>query len=796
MTLLNWLHITDLHLGLDGSGWLWPRFKNIFQRDVRERIEGIGGVDVVFFTGDLTQAGTKQEFDKLSRELEELWQLFRELGSEPTLCVVPGNHDLRRPNELDPVTRTLTRLWHDDGALRAEFWANASCDYRVQVAARFRPYQDWLNAPPVPLGARRTGLLPGDFSSTVTKGDVRVAVIGLNSAFLQLSGGDFRQKLDLHVSQVNAVCNDDPHPFLSAHTACVLLTHHPPSWLSAASLAHYRNEINPPGRFVAHFSGHLHEGQASEVTEGGGVARRFRQGPSLFGLERWDGGDAERIHGYTAGQYVFDSEGTVEKFWPRLAIKGTHGALRLRPDHTFDLTDDACVVNALAEISYRPTPSPTTSVAPIASAPDIEIPLSDDIQNSAAASLRLSRCPRTVFAATSQHNSIRLEEQSEVEHELRKRHLAWVCADWGVGKDGFIGSLLDRFKAAQITPETFRVNCDEAADTDALLVTCQQQLGISLQEFAVLTSSLPNAFLILDAIHPGVLTSSELPKLRRLLDALVDFSANLRVIATSRQAPMGASFAVVQLRPLESPDVRTYVANHPDAVSGLTDPGTVDALYEHSGGLPMHLDRIMRALRISTLSEVLEAELARASTPENEAETTPKALADAVADLSRSAERGSRRSLWLLKILALLPNGETLERLKHFLPAEPLFPEHALQLSEFALLDIVPLYQSSARVGALGESEHSVPKVLKVPRQVRDHVRTTLSEDERQRILAAGADRLLGPRWREGILKIKRQSSEYRDYIGMGSGNEFWILHALLCDARASNDTTQIRRLL
>ena len=64
---INWLHLTDLHFGLDRSGWLWPRFKHELLQDI-ERLQGeVGGWDLVFFTGDFTQRGTQEEFTALNK---------------------------------------------------------------------------------------------------------------------------------------------------------------------------------------------------------------------------------------------------------------------------------------------------------------------------------------------------------------------------------------------------------------------------------------------------------------------------------------------------------------------------------------------------------------------------------------------------------------------------------------------------------------------------------------------------------------------------------------------------------
>jgi 3',5'-cyclic AMP phosphodiesterase CpdA len=124
---INWLHLTDLHFGLDDQSWLWPKIKHEFFRDVEQLAGDIGGWDLVFFTGDLTNRGTKAEFDNLSRELEELWGVLAKSGSTPQLCLVPGNHDLVRPASDSAITKTMTQLWWNDPAMRRKFWREDKC---------------------------------------------------------------------------------------------------------------------------------------------------------------------------------------------------------------------------------------------------------------------------------------------------------------------------------------------------------------------------------------------------------------------------------------------------------------------------------------------------------------------------------------------------------------------------------------------------------------------------------------------------------------------------------------------
>ena len=321
----NWIHLSDLHFGLDKEKWLWPRFKHILFADLKKLTDEVDQWDLVFFTGDLTQTGAKEEFELLNRELTELWALLEKNKKAPQLCVIPGNHDLVRPDPKAPVSKALKLLWSQDSGVRQEFWQNAASDYRTTIQEAFRNYIDWHSKCPVPLLPATAGIIPGDFLGVFEKGPYRIGIAGLNSTFLQLESGDYKGTLDLHVSQLNQPCGGDITKWINSHTISILLTHQPPSWLSEQSLGHFKQEIYPPGRFFAQYCGHQHYPEALEVSEVGAAPRRIRQAPALFGLEKVAEENIDRIHGYSAGQFQFDKGKGHEKLWPRSAITALHG---------------------------------------------------------------------------------------------------------------------------------------------------------------------------------------------------------------------------------------------------------------------------------------------------------------------------------------------------------------------------------------------------------------------------------------------------------------------------------------
>lgn len=805
---INWILLTDLHLGLDDHSWLWPKVKHDLFKDLAKMTDQIGGWDLVFFTGDFVQAGKRSEYDLLNKEIESLWKVLSATGRSPFMCAVPGNHDLIRPSKGSAVLRTLTQLWWSDEELRRTFWHDDSCEERQAIKEYFHEYSTCLSQLQVPTLPRKEGILPGDFSAIFQKSNVELGIVGLNSSFLQLTEGDFKGKLALHVSQLNAVCSANPSAWLNKRTASVLLTHQPPTWLAPDSLDHYRQEIYPPGRFLSHLYGHQHDPETMEMSEAGGHPRRFRQGPSLFGLEEWVGETPKkRTHGYMAGRFLFDGVNSIETFWPRTVIRGRHGGLIFCPDHSFQLNEDNSVIVAFEPMTEEDDLSEDFDKLDVQNKQDADVEppeetSSDDLHlldkspDLKTSRTRLASCPRLSLSSTAHHRAIRQEEQSQLELEIRRTRAVWLSSDWGMGKEEFLAAALERFRNQGNQLEVFHLLCDDADDENSFQALFPQQFGMAMQAFCGYVTVLSGAFLVFDGIHPSLSTEENLLKLQQVISAILDYCPELHVVIVSRTPPVKVDFPLIELHSLDVPDVRTYLLHHPDATPGLCDPDIIDKLHERSDGLPMHLDRMLRSLKVSSLESVLDAEMEGPAENGSLSESVPQALVHAVNTLVRSVDKRSKRSLRLLKVLSVLPYGETLETLAHYLPSEPFFIDNALQLKELALLNAIPLKHATSCVdfGKGGLSEENTPKILKVPRQIGHYVLTMLSDNERMEIVLAGVDRFFGRRWREGKVKLRRLPFEYREYLSSGVGNEFAVVHHLIVDARKNGDILTARK--
>ncbi|NMG63630.1 hypothetical protein GPA19_01515 [Azoarcus indigens] len=336
MERLNFLHLTDLHLGVAGMRELWPRVERTLRDDLSFLIKEAGGLDLVCFTGDLTQQGRKEEFAQVGLFLARLWEHFGKLGQRPCLVAVPGNHDLVRPPEKDPVLLTLTRLWADP-MVGPEFWSDPQSPYRHLIEDAFANYREWwegLQLPRLPEGTAEA-MLPGDFAVTFQKGELKIGILGLNTAFLQLKGDMDEGSLALNLRQFHAACGGNGPEWVQGHDACLLMTHHPASWLRPEARNDLEGEIHyPPESFALHLFGHMHEADLSALSVGGGSERRRLQGTALFSQEGWTKIDSrQRTCGYTLGSLSFDQAGAGLQLWPRKALRGAGRNWDIKVDH-------------------------------------------------------------------------------------------------------------------------------------------------------------------------------------------------------------------------------------------------------------------------------------------------------------------------------------------------------------------------------------------------------------------------------------------------------------------------------
>jgi hypothetical protein len=361
MRSFSWLHFTDLHQGLESQGWLWPGVRDVLFADLEQLHRRCGPWDLVLFSGDLTQRGRVEEFNKFNATLTQLYSHLRALGSTPSLLAVPGNHDLMRPDARRPRP-SCSAAGRPTPRSRASSGATPVAVPQARRAG-VRPVHRLARRPPVLRRAAQTRHAARRLLGGARPDGLRLGIVGLNSAFLQISGANFEGKLAVDVRQFHAACDGDGPAWVKANDFSLLMTHHPPDWLSPRRASTCSARSSTPGRFNAHIFGHMHEHMATTLSVGGAAPRRQIQGNSLFGLETFGDGKLDRRHGYAAGKHHRRRPRRGQPaIWPRVAKKHAAGHWRIVQDlDAFELGDDQATRPEPLPFTRKPPPPPISS---------------------------------------------------------------------------------------------------------------------------------------------------------------------------------------------------------------------------------------------------------------------------------------------------------------------------------------------------------------------------------------------------------------------------------------------------
>jgi len=779
MKAFSWIHLSDLHIG-QNSQWLWPNFKSTFLNDIRRLSSEVGPIDMVFFTGDLTNRGAKTEFDHLTNELLELWELWDKLGNKPLLFTTPGNHDLARPASNNAQMKMFTR-WGSEPDVIKEFWKDESNQYKVLVNDAFANYSHWqanARARGIPFIENKTGLIPGDAAATFEINDISVGMISLNSSFLQLNDTNFKGKLVLDSRQLVALTEGDPPKWCGKNDLNFLLTHHPVSWLSPDSAREYNSEIYCSGRFTAHLFGHMHEADLISQYRGGDAGRKHLQSSSLFGLEHLSDGTTVRAHGYSAGKIIYNDEDIEWRLWPRLGKINRGGDRKIVPDHdNFELVPGT---EYQKELLTKPRSSQTASASA-----RFQIDLAATVEEKSKEWANSLESSRHFLADQEQHQAVRILQQQACIETLRQNCIAWICSDWGLGRDGFIGSVLKRIDRE--TQSVFRISLCNYGQREEFLTSFATTVGCSFAEYCKALGSAGPSVLLFDDAPVSITGTVSLP-IERDVEALArmvnDFCPEVIVLLLARTIPKFNKIAAVALEALDEADTRTYLLSHPNASPDVKIPIAVDTIHRITDGLPSKIDSTLKALRVVTLSELEASAAIELSSNVTSQETIPASLVKAVTELANSTDSDAKRSYTLLKALSLLPNGESLQRLKRIDASYPIFPKHAEELLD---RDLIQIRSSTTMIGE--RQIEARMKILIAPRPVRDYVMTQMSTREIDNLAKKITILYFGESWKSGRnLFEKHDDTLISDDGSLLQNPNFLILRLLNQEATWEND--------
>ena len=793
MKQINWLHITDLHVGVSGYDILFPKLKHEFEKDLILMIRKIGRIDIVFFTGDITQAGKKEEFDQANVYLNELWELFKKYNSNPIFVCVPGNHDLERPEKSKAVVK-LIRDYHKDQENRELFWQDGDNECMDLVKKSFSNYTDWYKKLTIPTPKEIFhGLMPGDFSCNIEVNKIKIGVLGLNTSFIQISEGDYKGKIEFGLKQLKSCFKNDLFNWKESNDISLLLSHHGYNWFSEHSKKYYKSDLNPENTFYNHFCGHLHIPESTMEGALGSEPRRQQIAPSLFGLEYYND-SIDRIHGYNLGSYSVNDNMLYEDFYPRILTKKYNGDLKITPDQGYELNENNCCTIS-TKINKHDEEINDSGIEEDKDEQIItfkeNILSNEDKLNEEDFAIK-SSIPRISLTHSKQHEFIRIDERNTFINRIKEERFIWIRTSWGLDEESFISY------ASSLIPINkeivYRINCEDISNPQGLISAFQDQFNISIQRFCkIVASQINSSILIFDQISPSIYRhSNSNQKFKEFVSAILDYCPNLNIIATIWQSHSEHLKDVLELKPLDLAQVRAYIINHPLFTEEYNNTVVIEKLHSITSGLPKHLNNILTKLKFASLEEIFEEELDNVQSL-IEDQAIPQVLIQSINTLASSPDVYKRRSFEMLKLLSILKYGETLKTLKQINSTEPFYLANALELEQLSLLEstivptLIPKFSNSA-------NDYQSVKLLRLSREVRDYVYGIIPENERIEIIKKSCDIYFGSKWRTGVLrKIKKSTIDGKvDFVNFE--NYHTITTSLLKSAIDRKNDLEIER--
>lgn len=746
MKKINYLHLSDLHIGNVFQRGQISQYKKILFEDIEFIINKMKSVDIVFFTGDLVQKGSSEEFGQLEEFLSDLWQLFQKLGHNPFLLCVPGNHDLERIQDLNNPIQKVLKDWINDDIKKDHFWNNNN-EYHNFIVERFKNYSKWYNTTSINKPKEiYWGYLPGDFYCTFKLNGIDLGVVGLNSSFLHLHDDNIKQKIGIYNKQMYELFKDQYHEWLNKNDITLLLTHHSPDWYEPVSLMEFNQEIYSVDTFTEQLCGHMHEPLCTTTNVNGFPAKRLSISPSLFGLENYGNLTKEqRIHGYNGGCYKIDRNKITKTIWPRISIKTKTNIIKISQNEDFNLSKGSL---SLTEVIKQTNNQKSL----LKNGPKKTVELIEEKGDNlfSTKKIRDKDLIRTVYKEINSHKNIRHQERNSVINYLNKHKHFWIVTKFGLGENEFIGSLLSE---ASINPgNCFSVDCDENDSVDDVMESIKKTFSHDITKFVDVLNTLDRPLIVFHSVNQELTTNAG--NLLELINIIYDFSPNVRILIVSEIIPDNRIFEYIELNPLDVPAVKQYIEFSQELNSAFTFL-ECEKIHRLSSGIPFYLDKVIEQLRFRSISDLGDTEF-ETSSNSGVKSIIPEPLKNEINKLLSENSKQSNRQFRLLSVISLLHNGETFKRIKRFDPTMPFYSEDISSLLKNKLIETVHINS----IFEDNQQDSEIVKVIKVPRVIRDYISTLLSKEEKNDIYKQACDLYLGSKWRTSIKLIKTKDNE------------------------------------
>jgi tetratricopeptide (TPR) repeat protein len=280
--------------------------------------------------------------------------------------------------------------------------------------------------------------------------------------------------------------------------------------------------------------------------------------------------------------------------------------------------------------------------------------------------------------------------------------------------------------------------------------------------------------LILDDLDFNLTAPPSATTIEGTIDALHDFCPNVCVIRVTA-LPCPREVDPIQVGRLDVADTRSYLnkAPRPVQLSSIIDYNRV---HRGTGGLPIYLDDFIGALDVTNIEEAIAQADAQTITT---ADTLHESIVKEIKELEHCTVEEMQRTRALLWTLTILDQGESLGAIKRLDGRAPIWPKNANHLQSRGCLESVTITSKLATAGQSAPASDG-DKILRIPRLVRDHVQSIMTDEERQDIIRKVANLYFSDDWRMGTVRMRRRLAIGTEISTHQSGNELTILKHIL----------------
>ena len=312
MRPICWLHISDFHLRTVDK-WSQDVVLESMCQNIKQQHDDGTTFDFVLVTGDIVFSGKADEY----LMAEDFFNDLQSASGVPVnrIFCVPGNHDVDRERQELCFVGGRTKL-SSPNQVDKLLAGGEDLATLLTRQENFRQFQSTFFAD-------QNSTLTEDglgYVSRITFDDIKLAIIGLNSAWLAEGGPDDHGKLLVGERQViNALRatrnqGDDPHIVIG-------MAHHPLGWLQEFDQRPVHTLVEE--NFDFFHCGHLHEpntflsepGGSGCLTVAAGAAfesREYRNSYSIIKLDLRQGTRSVQVHQYNNPNRAFSDTSTKD----------------------------------------------------------------------------------------------------------------------------------------------------------------------------------------------------------------------------------------------------------------------------------------------------------------------------------------------------------------------------------------------------------------------------------------------------------------------------------------------------